>query len=93
MRNMHKQILEDADMVIENFKKSLPSRVLKLTMSDLKNLNNYGDIDADVQQTMNDLNMTVKETIQKADEGNFGVISNLLYLCGILVLISLLSHR
>jgi hypothetical protein len=69
IRSMHKQILEDADMEIENFKKSLPPRVLKLTFGELKKLQSYDDVDAAIQQTMNDLNMTVKETIQKADEG------------------------
>lgn len=69
IRSMHKQILEDADTEIENFKKSLPPHVLKLTMGELKNLETYDDVDAAVQQTMNALNMTVKDTMQKVDEG------------------------
>lgn len=91
IRTMHKQILEDADMEIESFKKGLPPRVVKLTMGELKKLKSYDDIDAAVLQTMSDLNLTVKETIQKADEGKllFGVvvvgshlaISFLIYLC------------
>lgn len=71
---MHKQILEDADTEMENFKKSLPARILKLTMGELKKLSSYDDVESAVQQTMCDLNMTVKETIQKADEGIFSVV-------------------
>lgn len=77
---MNKQLLEDADMELEGFKKSLPPRILLLLMSELKKLDNYDDIDAAVQQTMNDLNMTVKDTVQKVDEG----ILRLKFLCVVL---------
>lgn len=69
-------------MEIENFKKSLPPRVLKLTFGELKRLQSYEDVDAAVQQTMNDLNMTVKETIQKADEGTITLY--IIYFCVVL---------
>jgi hypothetical protein len=67
---LQQQNLDDAEMEMENFKKQLGVRILKLTMSELRKMETYDDdVETAVEQTMNDLNMTVKETVHKADEG------------------------
>lgn len=70
MRQLQQQNLNDVEIENEAFKKQLGPHILKLTMGELKKLKNLSD--APEGKAMNELNHTIKETLNKtSDEGNF----------------------
>lgn len=78
---MYQQELDDADVLMENFKKNLGPSILEMTMGELSKYQLYDDIEITLQQNINDMNMTIKETLkenlQKCDDGKYILIKNL----------------
>jgi len=77
LRAAHQKNLEDAEMEIENLKMELGPSILKKTMGEIKQMKSLSD---SVEKTVHELNMTVKETLQKPDEGIYSLINSFLIL-------------
>lgn len=73
LRTAHQKNLEDADMEIENFKTELGTIILMKTMGEIKQMKSLSD---PFEKTVHELNMTVKETLQKPDEGTYSLINS-----------------
>jgi hypothetical protein len=73
--HQQQQTVDDFETEIEDYKTELGPRVLKMTMGDLRLSIDFNDL-AKLDKTMNKLNQTVKDTMQKADEGNLILINN-----------------
>lgn len=61
--------LRTLDSSLEKIKKEIPQNVLKMTMKEASQLKVL--IEANVDENRQNLNVTVKETMSKADEGKF----------------------
>jgi hypothetical protein len=59
--------LREIDAKFEELKKSVPAHILMMKICDVMLLNDFNDIV--IEEKMTNLNVTVKETVQKADEG------------------------
>lgn len=55
--------------LFDELKNSIPGKILKLPMGELKKLTNFNDIL--IEEKMNNLNVTVMDTLQRADEGEY----------------------
>jgi hypothetical protein len=73
LQSEHNKALREIDGKIEELKRSIPERILKMKLSDVMKLKDFTDVC--IEERMTNLNVTVMETIQKADEGKskFGV--------------------
>ncbi|XP_070493359.1 borealin-like isoform X3 [Chironomus tepperi] len=69
IRSAHQKNLQDAETEIENFKTELGPYILLKTMGEIKHMKSLSD---SAEKTIHDLNMTVKDTIQKPDEADVG---------------------
>lgn len=72
LQSQHNRSLRDIDDKFEEFKTSFPSRILSMKIKDVMKLTDVNDIIID--EKMSNLNVTVKESAQKADEGKFAML-------------------
>ena len=94
MRQKHQQNLDDVDIIIENLKQRLGSKVLNMTMGELRKHKLYNDIEDTVNANMNELNKTLIEKMQLNDDGMNAINTNLcvLVLWSSFLFISCLCH-
>jgi borealin len=59
--------LRDATNNMNQIKKMVPPHIMKMTLKDLKKLTSFAEVTTN--ENKNNLNVTVKETMSKADEG------------------------
>jgi len=59
--------LREITVKFDELKRSIPEHILSMKMKDVRKLTSFDDIIVD--EKMNNLNVTVKETVQRADEG------------------------
>lgn len=69
LRNAHQKNLEDVDKEIDSLKSEIPE-ILQMTMGELKKASSLAPEKNNVNKTMTDFNMTLKEMQHKSDEGN-----------------------
>jgi hypothetical protein len=78
IRSKQQRNLDYAEKEIESFKMTLGMSILKLTFGDLKKMNSYDEVESELKQTMKDINLTLKETAHKNDDG---MLHTYYYLC------------
>ncbi|KAL7032766.1 hypothetical protein ACKWTF_007394 [Chironomus riparius] len=66
IRSAHQKNLQDAETEFENFKTELGSNLLMKTLGEIKQMKSLFD---SAEKTIHELNMTVKDTTQRPDEG------------------------
>jgi len=66
LQSEQKKALREIETGFEELKKSIPARILKMKLKDIKNIRDFNEVT--VEEKMTNLNITIKETIQK-DEG------------------------
>lgn len=59
--------MREIDAKFSELKRSVPSNILKMKLCDVKLLKDFNDVI--VEEKMSRLDITMKETVQKADEG------------------------
>jgi hypothetical protein len=59
--------MREIDSKIDELKRSVPAHILSMKLCDVFKLEDFTDVA--VEEKVTNLNVTVKETIQKADEG------------------------
>jgi predicted transcriptional regulator len=70
--------LRQIEMKFKEIKKQIPPSILKMKVSEVRLLNDLSD-EILIEEKMTNLNVTIKETVQKVDEGksklsNFGAL-------------------
>ena len=69
----HNRALRDVDNTFEELVKSIPPRILSMKIKDVMKLRDFNDVIID--EKMSNLNVTVKENAQRADEGKLNCCS------------------
>ena len=67
LQSEHNKGMRDFDLKIEEIKQSIPVHILSMKLCDVLNLKSFND--NCIEEMMTNLNVTIKETVQKADEG------------------------
>lgn len=67
LQSEHNKAMRNFDSKMEEIKKSIPERILRMKLCDVMNLKSFSD--ELIEEKMTNLNVTIKETVQKADEG------------------------
>jgi hypothetical protein len=70
LQSEHNKGIREVDSKIAELKASIPPRILSMKLCDVFKLKDFTDVC--IEEKMTNLNVTVKETVQKADEGKFG---------------------
>lgn len=73
LQSEHNKALREIDSKIDELKRSVPAHILSMKLCDVFKLEDFTDVA--VEEKVTNLNVTVKETIQKADEGESTFIS------------------
>lgn len=73
LHSEHNKSLREIDSKIDELKRSVPAHILSMKLCDVFKLKDFSDMC--VEEKMTNLNVTVKETVQKADEGELKFIS------------------
>jgi hypothetical protein len=79
--------LRNLDSSMENIKKEIPAKILKMTIREVSLLKALSEANVDENQQI--LNATVKETISKADEGKFNVTTHFISFYSAIIFITL----
>ena len=69
LQSQFRQVLKQIDIKIQNIRNQLPENVLSMKLRDLMSGEPMDTDDVVLQKTMNNLDVTVKQTISKGDEG------------------------
>ena len=67
LQSEHNKGMRDFDSKIEEIKKPISERILCMKLCDVLNLKSFSD--NCIEEKITNLNVTIKETVQKADEG------------------------
>lgn len=67
LQSEHNKEMREVDSKFEELKNRIPPHILKMKMGDVMMMTDFNELLID--EKMNSLNMTVKETVMKADEG------------------------
>lgn len=65
----HNKGMREIDSTFENIQRSIPAHILTMKFREVKKMKNFDDIL--VEEKMSNLDATMRETRQKADEGEF----------------------
>lgn len=73
LQSEHNKALREIDSKVDELKRSIPAHILSMKLCDVFKLEDFTDVA--VEERITNLNVTVKETIQRADEGKSRFIS------------------
>jgi hypothetical protein len=67
LQSEHNKELREIEEKFEEIKRLIPAHILSMKLCDVQKLKNFND--TQMEEKMTNLNVTIKETVQKADEG------------------------
>ena len=81
LQSQFRQVLKQIDIKIQNIRNQLPENVLSMKLRDLMSGEPMDTDDVVLQKTMNNLDVTVKQTISKGDEGKSWISFSKSFVC------------
>lgn len=77
LESEHNRSMRDIDAKFSELKRSIPANILKMKLRDVNFLKDFNDVL--VEEKMSRLDITIKETVQKADEGKSWLIVSIIF--------------
>lgn len=72
LKSEHAKALREVDTKFEELIRTIPDHILSMKMGEVKKLKDFNE--ALIEEKMTNLNMTVMDSVQKADEGKQGFL-------------------